>query len=52
MAAKKLTMAKNVNLKREPEDNYKSSTEKGKGPSKKAAVAIAKRNEGFSKKKK
>ena len=45
-------MAKNVNLKNEPESNYKSSTIKGKGDSKKKDVSDALKNEGFKKKKK
>ncbi len=49
---KKGKMAKDVEMENEPVTNYKSNAEKGKGPSKKAAVATAKKNEGFGKKKK
>lgn len=52
MVMKKKLTAKNTNLKSEPEANYKSATVPGKGPSKKAAVATAKKNEGFAGKKK
>ncbi len=52
MVMKKKLTAKNTNLNNEPEVNYKSAIEKGKGPSKKQAVATAKRNEGFGGKKK
>ena len=49
---KKGKMAKNVEMKNEAVTNYKGNIEKGKGPSKKAAVATAKKNEGFGGKKK
>ncbi len=50
MAAKG-KMAKNVNLKKEPEDNYKSSTIKGKGDSKKKDIADSMKGCGSKKKK-
>ena len=45
-------MAKDVDLKGESMSNYKSSSIKGKGDSKKEDVAKAKKDEGFDKKKK
>ena len=43
---KKGKMAKNVEMKDEPVTNYKSTTIKGKGDSKKQAVAKAIKDEG------